>query len=306
MKHQQIKSFDELIPFAASVKGKRIAVAYANNEETFIAVALAQKKFNLKFYLTGNKDTIAKGLGDVAADTSSVEILHCPDPKLASQKAVEQVRDGKADVLLKGSIDTATMMKLVLAEENNLRTGRLLSDVFVFEYSERQDNRLVLITDGGLNLAPDINQKIELIKNAVSVAHSLGNPNPKVAILSASEFVNLKLQSSVDAETLTQMNRSGQISGCVVAGPLALDSAMVPESAKEKKINSPVAGQAEILICPDIETANSLAKSTTYFAHYRLAHVIIGAKVPILITSRSDKSDAKLLSIALGIITSEQ
>lgn len=301
---QQIKTFDELLKRASTIKDMCVAVAYANNEETFSAISSAQKNFDAKFILTGDKEIIKIGLDNADANISSIEIHHYPDPKTASQAAIECVRDGKANIILKGNVDTATLMKLALLEENGLRTGKLLSDIFIFEYPDRQDNKLVMVTDGGLTLSPDLNQKIDIINNAVSVAHALGNPNPKVAILSASEFVNPKLQSSVDADVLTQMNIDGKISGCVIAGPLALDSAVISESAREKKITSNVAGTAEILIAPNIETANALAKSTTYFAHYRLAHVIVGAKVPILITSRADKSDAKLLSIALGIIMS--
>ncbi len=300
-----INTFDELLSMASEIKGKRVAVAYANNKETCTAIALAQKKFDLSFLLTGDKEFIRKGLNDAAANTASITIDHCPDPKIAAQTSLGYIRNGQADILLKGSVDTATLMKLVLTEENGLRTGRLLSDVFLFEYPERQENKLIMITDGGLNLSPGIKEKIDLIHNAVAVAHALGHPHPKVAILSVSEFVNPKLPSSVDAETLVQMNQRGQLGGCMVGGPLALDSALWSDAAQEKGIVSPVAGYAEILLAPNIETANALAKSTTYFAHFRLAHVIVGAKVPILITSRADKSDAKLLSIALGMVMSE-
>jgi phosphate butyryltransferase len=298
-------TFDELLVCASGIKGKRVAVAYANNKETFVAIALAQKKFDLSFMLTGDKEFIRKGLNEAAANITSIDIDHCPDPKIAAQTTIGYIRNGNADILLKGSIDTATLMKMVLLEENGLRTGRLLSDVFIFEYPERRENKLIMITDGGLNLIPGINEKIDLIHNAIAVAHALGHSQPKVAILSASEFVNPKLPSSVDAESLVQMNQRGQLVGCIIGGPLALDSALWLDAAQEKGIDSPVAGRAEILIAPNIETANALAKSTTYFAHLRLAHVIVGAKVPILITSRADKSDAKLLSIALGLVMSE-
>ncbi len=300
-----IGTFNDLLNYASELKGRRIALAFANNRETLLAVIHAKKRFSAEFILTGDNDFILNELKELGENLSSIEIIHCPEPTLATRTAIEYASNNKADVLLKGGIDTSTLMKLVFDEKYKFRKGNLLSDVFIFEYPERAENKLVMITDGGLILNPSLNQKIEIINNAVAVAHALGNLNPKVAILSSSEFVNPKLQSSVDAEIIAGMNRNGEISGCCIDGPLALDSAMIPESAREKKINSPVAGNAEILIAPNIETANALAKSTTYFAHYRLAHVIIGAKVPILITSRADKSDAKLLSIALGIIMSE-
>lgn len=162
-----------------------------------------------------------------------------------------------------------------------------------------------MITDGGLIPMPDLKEKIELINNAVWVAHGLGMALPRVAILSATELVSPRIPSTIDAAILAAMNTRGQITGCLVDGPFALDNAISIEAAQEKKITSDVAGQADILVAPSIETANSLAKSTYYFAGWRLAHVVVGGKVPILIPSRADKSDAKLLSIALGMIMSE-
>ena len=162
-----------------------------------------------------------------------------------------------------------------------------------------------MITDGGMTLAPDLKNKVELINNAVEVAHALGNTQPKVAVLSATEFVVPSLQSTLDASALSKMNERGQIKGCIVDGPFALDNAISEEAAEEKQLTSPVAGHAEILVAANIESANSLAKSTTYFASLRLAHVIVGGVVPVLIPSRADKSDAKLLSIALGIVMSK-
>lgn len=302
MIEHKINTFGKLLRHAGTIRGKRVAVAYANNAETFSAIALARKSFDTAFTLTGDRETILRGLDAVKADMDSVEICHFPDPQLAARRAVELASEGSADILLKGSVDTATLMKSVLARENGLRTGRLLSDVFVFEYPDREEDKLIMITDGGLNLAPGLKEKVDLILNAIAVAHALGNANPAVAVLSASEFVNPQLPSSTDAEALVQMNQRNEITGCVVGGPLALDSALWPDAAKEKGLTSPVAGRAEILIAPNIETANTLAKSITYFARYRLAHVTVGAKIPILITSRADKSDAKLLSIALGLL----
>jgi phosphate butyryltransferase len=162
-----------------------------------------------------------------------------------------------------------------------------------------------MITDGGMTLAPDLNNKVELINNAVEVAHAIGNPNPKVAVLSATEFVLANLPSTLDAAALSKMNERGQIKGCLVDGPFGLDNAISEEAAAEKAIASPVAGHAEILLAANIESANSLAKSTTYFAGLRLAHVIVGGRVPILIPSRADKSDAKVLSVALGVIMAD-
>jgi phosphate butyryltransferase len=197
------------------------------------------------------------------------------------------------------------MMKEVLKPGAGIRTDRLLSDIFILEYPGRVENKFVMITDGGMTMAPDLRNKVELINNAVDVAHALGNPLPKVAVLSATEFVLPNLPSTLDAAALSKMNERGQIKGCIVDGPFALDNAVSAEAAGEKRINSPVAGKAEILIAANIESANSLAKSTTFFAGLRLAHVIVGGRVPVLIPSRADKSDAKLLSMALGVIMAD-
>jgi phosphate butyryltransferase len=299
-----IQNFDQLLEVAVKIKWKRVVVVYPTNEETLSAVTNARKKGLADFILVGDENIIRKKLSDEIS--SGIEIIHEPDLNRALQKSIDLIREGRGAILMKGGIDTGTMMKAVLQEESEIRTGRLLSDVFIFEYPSRAGNKLIMITDGGLTLAPDLREKVDLINNAVAVAHALGNMNPKVAVLSATEFVNPKLQSTVDASELTQMNNRGEIKGCTVFGPLALDIAISLEAANEKGIKSPVAGNAEILILPSIEAANIFAKGTTYLAGFRLAHVIVGGKIPILIPSRADKSDAKMLSIALGVMMSNQ
>ena len=296
-----IKNFEELLAKALQLGRKKVVVVNPNNEETFAAIREIQNLGLADLVLVGNPSVIAKGI----VGKSSAEIVPASDPSEALQKTVELIRSGKGDILMKGGVDTSTMMKAVLREDAGLRTGRLLSDIFIMEYPSRRDNKFIMITDGGMTLAPDLKNKMELIANAVEVAHALGNANPKVAVLSATEFVLPNLPSTLDAAALSKMNERGQIKGCVVDGPFALDNAISEEAAAEKKINSPVAGHAEILIAANIESANSLAKSTTFFAGLRLAHVIVGGRVPVLIPSRADKSDARLLSVALGVIMAE-
>ncbi|HEY6953449.1 MAG TPA: bifunctional enoyl-CoA hydratase/phosphate acetyltransferase [Bacteroidota bacterium] len=299
-----IRNFDELLSHAATLSRHRVVVVFPNNKETFSAVAEARDKLNVEFDLVGDADVIAKGLREVESNNDRLRVHDKKDIHGALQHSIELLKDGNRRILMKGGIDTSSLMKAVLAEASGLRTGRLLSDIFIMEYPQRQGNKFVMITDGGMTLSPDLANKIELVKNAVDVAHALGNLQPKVAILSATEFVLPNLQSTLDAAALSKMNDRGQIKGCIIDGPLALDNALSPEAAEEKGIVSPVAGHAEILVAANIESANSLAKSTTYFASMRLAHVIVGAKIPILIPSRADKSDAKLLSVALGILMS--
>lgn len=300
-----IQTFDQLLAAAARLAPKRVAVINPSNAETFSSIAEAQKVLPVQFELAGDRETIEKGLADAKGDARAVQIQHCADVHEALRAALRAVKEGRAGILMKSGVDTSTMMRAVLDEREGLRTGRLLSDIFLLEFPRRPGNRFIMITDGGVTLAPNLKEKIELIKNAVEVAHALGNARPKVAVLSATEFVVPNLQSTIDAAILAKMSDRGQITGCVVDGPLALDSAISEEAAAEKRLTSEVAGKAEILVAPNIETANSLAKSTTYFAGLRLAHVVMGASAPILIPSRADKSDAKLLSIALGMLVSE-
>jgi phosphate butyryltransferase len=300
-----INTFAEMTGLASKSGVKTLVVAYANNDETFQAIVEAQRLFKIRCILTGDREIIEHGLSHHNGDSSGCEIIHCENPPAALARSIEYIRDGKGDILMKGSVDTGLMMREVLKDTSGLKTGRLLSDIFLLEYPRYRENKLVMITDGGMTLTPDLLNKVELIRNAVEVAHALGNQTPKVAILSATEFITPKLQSTLDAAVLSKMNERGQITGCIVDGPLALDNALSEQAAKEKGLRSPVAGHAQILIAANIEAANSLAKSTAYFADLRMAHVIIGARVPILIPSRADKSDTKVFSIALGIIMSE-
>jgi phosphate butyryltransferase len=301
-----VQNFEELIAVASRIQRKQVVVIFPNNDETFNAVQGALDKKLARFILVGDETIICeKFLSKYPGIEEDVQVVPRATLQDALRAGIELVREGKGDILMKGGIDTSTMMKAVLREDAGIRTERLLSDIFILEYPERPENKFIMITDGGMTLAPDLKNKMELINNAVEVAHALGNLNPKVAVLSATEFVIPSLPSTLDAAALSKMNERGQITGCIVDGPFGLDNAISPDAANEKRINSPVAGKAEILVAANIESANSLAKSTTYFAGLRLAHVIVGGKVPILIPSRADKSDAKLLSIALGVIMSE-
>jgi len=299
-----IMNFEALLTAAKTFGPKRVLVVFPNNEETFEAIRRARDHGISTFLLVGDKSTIGKFMPD-AIGASDIEIHEVEGAVPALKKSLDLANAGSADILMKGGIDTSSMMKAVLKEGAGIRTGRLLSDIFLLEFPERTDNKFIMITDGGMTMSPDLKNKMELIRNAVDVAHALGNGNPRVAVLSATEFVVPNLQSTLDAAALSKMNERGQIKGCVVDGPLALDNAISVEAAEEKGINSPIAGRAEILVAANIESANSLAKSTTYFGGLRLAHVIVGGRIPVLIPSRSDKSDAKLLSIALGVLMSD-
>jgi phosphate butyryltransferase len=305
MHRETITTFDQLLAAASRLPPTRVVVVSPASAETFQALRLAAEKLPVTFECVGNSETIEQGVRDFGSHRAAVTIHHRPTAAEALSASLQMIEKKPGEILLKGSLDTATLMRAVLDERTGLRTGELLSDVFLFEFPARRENPFIMITDGGLNLAPDLKDKMALIRNAVHVAHALGNLLPKVAVLSASEFVTPSLPSTLDAAALAKMNERGQIGGCIVDGPLALDNAVSPEAVREKGISSPVAGQADILLAPGIEAANSLAKSTTLFAGLRLAHVIVGAKIPILIPSRADRSEAKVLSIALGMIMGE-
>lgn len=297
-----IHNLDELLDAAAHRRVRRPLVVSPANAETFQAIREARERLGLEFILVGERGVIEAAL----PDRTGIEVVDRPALDDCLAASVELLARGEAGILMKGSVDTATLIKAALRPEAGLRTGRLLSDVFVFEYRARPENRLVMITDGGLNVAPDLDAKLQLIRNAVEVAHALGNSNPKVALLAATEFVQPNMPATLDAAILAKMSERGEIRGCVVEGPLALDSALVESAAREKHLRSEVAGAAEILVCPSIECANAVAKSTACIAGARLAHVIVGASIPILIPSRADSSDAKLLSLALGVIMAQQ
>lgn len=298
-----IKNLQELLNKALTIKDKNVVVVQPHNKETLSAVIDAAKMGLANFHLVGNKSQITEILNNLNCELE-FKINNEPVTALAISKAFKLIHEGSCHIILKGSIDTSTLMKAIFDPTNNMRTGQLFSDVFIFEFPKRVDNKLIMITDGGLNLNPDLQAKIGIIKNAIKVANALGNFNPKIAILSASEKINPKLQSSLDAAEITKMNREGRITGCIIEGPLALDLCISEEAAIEKKINSPVAGNADIIVAPNIETANSLAKSTQYFAGLPHAQVIVGGKIPILIPSRADKQEEKVRTIALGVLMS--
>ncbi len=295
-----LRNFDQLLDTLKQSENKTVVVAAAQSSASIDAAILAKKDNFADSIMTGDAEYIRNHIKEVAPELiDAFEIVDCgQDIPLACAKAVELIREKKAHLILKGKGDTATLLKAVLDKENGLRTGKILSDVLAYETPER----LVLMSDGGINLYPDINEKVSIVTNAVRVGHALLNPNPKVALLAAVEVVNPKMQCTIDASLIAKMNQRGQIKGCIVDGPLAFDNAINMEAARMKGIESEVAGDADILIVPNIESGNIFGKSLTYYCNYRVAHVVMGAKVPILIPSRADNAETKMLSMALGIL----
>ncbi|MBO8161520.1 MAG: bifunctional enoyl-CoA hydratase/phosphate acetyltransferase [Thermosipho sp. (in: Bacteria)] len=293
-----LKSFNEIIEIA---KGKNaiISLAGAEDIESLKAIKNVQD-LGIKAILVGNKPIIEKHLQDLNLE---LPIEHAENEIEASEKAVKLVSSGKANVLMKGLVKTSTLLKAVLNKEWGLRTGNLLSHIALLETPGI--NRIIFVTDGGMIIKPDINQKIGIIKNAVSLAHKLGYETPKVALIAAVEVVNPDMPETMEAAIISKMADRGQIKGCKLDGPLGLDNALSIFAAEVKKVKGDVAGNADILVVPDIHSGNFLGKSAVYLANGEIAGIIMGASAPIIIVSRADTSKSKRNSIALAAAISK-
>ncbi|MGL6105537.1 phosphate butyryltransferase [Romboutsia sp.] len=295
-----MKSFEQVIKFAKERGPKTISVACCQDKEVLMAVEAARQERIANAILVGDIEKTREIADSINVDINNYQLIDIKDLSEASHKAVELVSKGKADMVMKGLVDTSIILKSVLDKEIGLRTGNVLSHVAVFDI-EGYD-RLFFITDAAMNLSPDVNIKKQIIENACEVAHSLDIEEPKVAVICAKEKVNPKMQDTVDAKELEQMWERGEIKGCIVGGPFALDNAVSVEAALHKGIEHQVAGKADILLAPDIEAGNILYKSLVFFAKSKNAGVIVGAKAPIILTSRADNEETKLNSIALGVL----
>ncbi|TKH66080.1 phosphate butyryltransferase [Bacillus cereus] len=294
-----------LIDQAAGQPKKTVAVAVAEDHEVIEAVAKAIKLQLAQFRLYGNQEKIMGMLQEHGLQTSEhVEVIAAMSNAEAAELSVKAVRNGEADVLMKGNIPTANILKAVLNKEWGLRKGSVLSHVAAFEVPNY--DRLIFVTDAAMNIAPDVIQKAAIIQNTVEVAWAIGIDLPKVGPIAAVEVVNPAMQATIDAAMLTQMNRRGQIKDCIVDGPLALDNAVSQIAAEHKGIVSDVAGKADILLVPTIEAGNVLYKSLVYFADAKVGAMIAGAKAPIVLTSRADSAETKVYSLALAVATASK
>ena len=298
---EQIRNLEALVSHAKSVGPKKMSVACAEDEVVMKAVEEARAKGIVNAILVGNEDKIKAVLDKMGLKASDYEIVdEKKGPSAAALKAVELVSTGKADILMKGMLETADFLRGVLNKEVGLRNGKaLLSHAYIHEI-EGYDH-LFFVSDGVFNLYPELPDKISIVKNVVNLTHAFGIENPKVAVLAAVEVVNPNMPPTVDAAALAQMSRRGQIKGCTIDGPLAIDNAVSMESAKHKGIKSDVAGQADVLIVPEIESGNILVKSIVYFSKNKTAAIVLGTKAPIVLTSRADSAETKFLSIATAV-----
>lgn len=295
-----MRNIQDIIKFAKERGPKTVSVACCQDREVLIAVENARKENIVNAILVGDMEKTKEIAKELEINLDNYELIDIKDLSEASLKAVELVSSGKAHVVMKGLVDTSIILKAVLNKEVGLRTGNVLSHVAVFDI-EGYD-RLFFVTDAAMNLAPDLNTKKQIIENACEVARALDIDTPKVAMICAKEKVNPKMKDTVEAKELEDMYLRGEIKDCIVGGPFALDNAVSEEAAKHKGMNHPVAGKADVLVVPDIEAGNVLYKSITYFAKCENAGLIVGAKAPIILTSRADSDKTKLNSIALGVL----
>lgn len=291
------KNIDELIEAAKNKPALKMAVAAAGDEVVLESVKKADEAGIVDAILVGDKEKIDKNLKKLNYNFSG-QIVHADSDKEAANKSIELISEGKADFPMKGLLSTKVILQALLNKNYGLRQDRLLSLVTMM-YLENE-NKIVFMTDGGMNISPDLNDKKEIIVNAAEMARAVGVRKPKVAPLAAVEKVNSAMPCTLDAATLSKMGDRGQIENVEIDGPLAFDNAVSLEAAEHKGIDSPVAGQADILLVPDIEAGNILYKSLVFYAGLPSASLVLGAKVPMVLTSRADSSTTKFNSIALG------
>jgi phosphate butyryltransferase len=293
-----LKKLSELHEMARSHPKKRLVLAAAHDKHALEAVVNASQNGIVDAVLVGDEARIHEICQKQEFDISTFQVIDQPDVDKAAAIAVKMVRDKQADILMKGNLGTANLLRAVLNKEYGLRTGELISHLALFEVPSY--HKIIGLTDAAMNIAPDLNGKVSLIRSAVGYFNKLGIDKPKVALLSAVETVNPDMKSSVEASMLAKMGDRGQIKNCIIDGPLAFDNAVSKKSAELKGIVSPVAGDADLLVCDDIDAANGLYKAFIYFAGASCAAVILGASAPIVLTSRADSDETKLNSIALA------
>lgn len=293
-----ISTLKGLVDITKNNPTKRIAVAAAGDLDVMEAIKNAKDEGIVEPILVGDEAKIREIAKKIKFNLDGIEIINNPDKYGASAEAVKVIKEGRAEILMKGLVSTGVLLKAVLNKEVGLRKGALLSHVAIFETAYY--HKLLGVTDAAMNVNPDLQEKIGIIQNAVEVFHGLGNKNPKVAIVGSVETINPRMEATMHAATISMMNYRKQITGCIIDGPLAIDGAVSKKSADLKNITSDVAGDVDIILAPDIDGANILYKSMNFLGGATAAAVIMGAKVPIVLTSRGDTERSKFLSIALA------
>jgi phosphate butyryltransferase len=296
-------SLNELVEAAHALGGARIAVAAAHDLDVIAALKEAEQSRLAEGVFVGDSPKIRAMADEIGFRIPESRIIHEPDPAMAAKRAIGLVRDGKAELLMKGRISTATLIKAVLDRETGLRGQRLLSQVIVFEIPGF--NRLMLMTDAALSIAPTLEQKADICRNAISVAHAIGIETPNLAALCALETVNADMPATLDAAGLAAMNRRGQITGAYIEGPIAMDAPLSRFAAERKGIDSPIVENTDIFMAPNIEAANILYRAILYFARGESGGIVVGARVPLILLSRAESPATKIRSIAIGILVAD-
>ncbi|MHC4591303.1 MAG: bifunctional enoyl-CoA hydratase/phosphate acetyltransferase [Planctomycetota bacterium] len=296
-----MKDFDALLRLVEKHPVRKVAVAVAQDPTVIQAAVEARERSIAEATLVGDERGIREAAESVGVALEGMSIVDHPDPYDALAAAVKMVAAGEADILMKGYIHTDDFLRALLNKEYGLRTGYIMSHVLIVEV--REQDKLVFITDAAMNIAPDFEQKAAILLNAVHMANLFGVMQPKVAVLAAVELVNPAMPATLDAAALAKMaDRHQYVPACTVDGPFALDNAVSARAARHKKITGPVAGVADILLVPCIEAGNMLAKSLVYFSHQRMIGLLVGARAPVVLTSRADTQEAKMLSIAGAVL----
>ena len=298
-----LKYLSDLKQIVSGAPTKKLVLAAAQDQHSLGAVIKAWKEGLIDPVFVGNKQEIESICDVNNYDISGATIIHECGLEPCVDVAVKMVSKGEADILMKGKIGTSALLKAVLNKEWGLRTGQLLSHFALFEVETY--HKCIAVTDVAMNISPNLKDKISIVNNAVTCLNKLGYIMPKVAVLGAVEMVNENMEATLDAALLSKMNQRDQIRNCIIDGPLAFDNAVSYESAKHKGIRSEVAGDTDLLLMPDIEVGNVLYKSLVFFAKAKVASVILGARVPIVLTSRSDSEQAKYDSILLSAAASK-
>ncbi|WP_027468248.1 phosphate acetyltransferase [Deefgea rivuli] len=299
-KHEK---YEQLIARCKALAPAATAVAHPCDESSLRGVVEAAEIGILQPILVGPRGKIEAVAAQFGLDISRFELVDAPHSQASAEMAVQLVREGKAALLMKGSLHTDELMAAVVRSATGLRTARRISHAFIMDVPSL--DRAIIITDAAINIIPTLKDKVHIVQNAIDLAHALGFAEPKVAILSAMETVNPDIPSTVEAAALCKMADRKQITGGILDGPLALDNAINLKAAQIKKIDSPVAGVADILVAPDLESGNMLAKSLTFLAGADAAGIVLGARVPIILTSRADSVMTRLASCAVAALVAE-
>lgn len=298
-----LKSMSDLKGIVAGKPRKKLVLAAAQDQHSLSAVIRVWKDDIIEPIFIGDKEEIQNICADNGYDITGLRIIHEPEIDKAVEMAVRMLSAKQGDILMKGKVGTSSLLKCVLNKEWGLRTGNLLSHIALFEVDTY--HKLIAVTDVAMNIAPNLKDKIAIVNNSVSFLNRLGYVMPKVAVLGAVEMVNENMEATLHAALLSKMNQREQIRNCIIDGPLAFDNAVSLESAQHKGIKSEVAGDTDLLLMPDIEVGNVLYKSLVFFAKAKVASIILGAQVPIVLTSRSDSEQAKYDSILLSAAASK-